>query len=105
MALAQVPQQKNMHDCGVFVLYFMRALLEAPDWVKEVVQVQLVGQNLVKELTGSQRELEEPIARVMRWAWGEEVSLLRIWLRLTLLSWKEFGVPKAIEEPMELDND
>ena len=39
----QVPQQSNNVDCGLYVIYFARAVVEALSWVRVRVQEQVLA--------------------------------------------------------------
>ena len=91
----------NGFDCGIFVIYFVRAFFEAPEWVKDVVKTQLEAQCTSSEPPAGPNS-RKVVKRAMAYAWGTEIPVLRSWLRLTLLSWIEYGIPGIVQQPTHL---
>lgn len=81
------------------MIYFVRAFVEAPSWVKSLVKVQIEVQEMAKVGPKSRGAAR----RWIRYCWGTEIPVLRDYLRLTLLSWMEHGIPE--EETSELGSD
>ena len=84
------------------MIYFVRAFVEAPGWVKSLVKVQIEVQEMAKVGPKSRGT----VRRWIRYCWGTEIPVLRDYLRLTLLSWMEHGIPEeeASEQSSKDDN-
>ena len=74
------------------MIYFVRAFVEAPGWVKSLVKVQIEVQEMAKVGPKSRGAAR----RWIRYCWGTEIPILRDYLRLTLLSWMEHGIPEEV---------
>ena len=69
----QVPQQSNNDDCGLYVIYFARAVVEALSWVRARVQQQvLVGVDFSRASRYSDL--------VDVWGKNYKIELLRAWI-------------------------
>ena len=99
--LTQVPKQSNTYDCGIYAIYFIRALVEAPTWIKGIVKQQMESERLIESRGGPRSKLA--LERWVSYMWGLDVEILRSWIRITLLAWLEHGTPHG--EPIEIDSE
>ena len=76
--MAQIPKQENNYDCGIFVIYFARAAVEALNWVLTQVRQQ-VSEGAVLSEAGRYNELVD--------IWGSNIQYLRSWIHFTLENW------------------
>lgn len=68
--------------------------MEAPKWVLRVVKEQVKAERYAGEKGGPRAR--NTVTRWIAYAWGTNIEILRDWIRLTLLSWIEFGEPPEV---------